>query len=130
MGIISLPFQDSEESKPFLHYRHTSRWLVITLSIIGLSGFFYVSSSFRAVEDYTIADSAFRDTPRCPRQPEPLIPLLAFDVPAEYTNQSAARLSQAIQIPTISYDDNGSPEDDVGLTFYYYYYAEQNIFTK
>lgn len=48
----------------------------------------------------------------CPAQPEPLFPRISIDFPSNYRNTSAHLLSQAVQIPTQSFDDNGSPTED------------------
>lgn len=49
----------------------------------------------------------------CPAQVDPLIPSLPFTIDlTAYRNYSASLLSQAVQHRTVSYDDNGSVQDD------------------
>lgn len=61
-----------------------------------------------------IADYAsFSPSPQCPVQPDPIIPALPFDVPTSFRIEAATRLSQAVQVPSINYDDSGLVTEDV-----------------
>lgn len=53
-------------------------------------------------------------SPICPEQPPPLVPSISFTPAPSYREAAAERLSQAVRIPTVSYDDNGEIGEDVG----------------
>ncbi|ORY31765.1 carboxypeptidase s precursor [Naematelia encephala] len=48
----------------------------------------------------------------CPNQPKPLYPRLEWNMTSADKKLSIERLSQAVQIPTETFDDNGDPSDD------------------
>ncbi|KAI9637962.1 carboxypeptidase s precursor [Dioszegia hungarica] len=49
---------------------------------------------------------------RCPEQPKPLHPAMAWNMTEEEKKTSIDRFARAVQIPTQSYDDNGEPNED------------------
>lgn len=55
--------------------------------------------------------------PQCPAQVDPIVPKILFKPDAIYRNESAERLAGAVRIASVSYDDNGSVEEDVSGPF-------------
>lgn len=53
--------------------------------------------------------------PRCPAQPEPLVPRSTFSPSDTFRDEAAERLAQSVRIPTVSYDDNGLIGEDVSV---------------
>ncbi|KAJ9093068.1 hypothetical protein QFC21_006561 [Naganishia friedmannii] len=48
----------------------------------------------------------------CPAQPKALVQKMPFKYDDEYKRYSAGLLSAAVQIPTVTYDDMGKPQED------------------
>lgn len=109
-------------SKPLLKAAVKS---VLLLSLFGGAGFFQYSSfkipylPTRSVAFTNEQQDAFEHkgkawNPQCPVQAEPLEPALNFAPPEAFKDEAAERLAQAVRIPTVSYDDNGPIDKDVG----------------
>ncbi|ORX33794.1 carboxypeptidase s precursor [Kockovaella imperatae] len=49
---------------------------------------------------------------KCPVQPKPLHPKMTWEMTSEEKERSIKLYSEAVQIPTQSYDDNGEPGED------------------
>lgn len=113
MGRIELPIHHAGQGKPRLPPPiMVAVGLFLGLTSMGL----LLSSPFSCPFEHNDPDirrMAFAGRPQCPPQVPPIRPVLPFEIPEEYTNQSASRLSHAVKIPTVSYDDNGPVETDV-----------------
>lgn len=108
-GAIQLPASQDDAGRS---QRCHSQGLMIVLAAIGLLGLiacwplelFDLSASWHDA-------SKDRHMPRCPPQVDPLVPKATFSPDSK--DEYAERLSQAVRIPTVSYDDNGKPGEDV-----------------
>ncbi|ORY30167.1 putative carboxypeptidase s precursor [Naematelia encephala] len=74
-------------------------------AIIGPIG---LASNKWTAEDETI----FEELAKCPKQPKAIYPKMIWNMTDHEKIRSIDLLSQAVQIPTESFDDNGDPEDD------------------
>jgi Gly-Xaa carboxypeptidase len=54
----------------------------------------------------------FEEHVKCPIQPKPLYPKHVWNMTQEEKDQSMKIFSEAVQIPTESFDDNGEPNED------------------
>jgi hypothetical protein len=84
------------------------------MTILGIAALIgLVASPFDVLEVLQASSSSSKHgaLPRCPPQVEPLSPKTPF-IPVE-KDEYAERLAQFVRIPTVSYDDNGKPGEDV-----------------
>ena len=109
-GQIRLPSSTDDA----LHSQSRSsalRWTACAVIVAGLVGLF--ASPVEVLDFLPVFPTASKHghLPRCPPQVEPLVPKRTFEAASK--DEYAERLAQAVRIPTISYDDNGKPDEDV-----------------
>lgn len=119
-GQISLPYHSDEHiTQPV---KSISKWRYF--AALGVAGVFGLTSvtfpptaTVHAVrEAFVSSDVDFAALEKlgatCPKQPEPLKPKMKLEFAKGYRNKSAHLLSEAVQIPTQSFDDMGKPLED------------------
>lgn len=105
-GKIALPVHSDDHRKPT--YRSTfARLLLIVLFFSGSVGVYHLGAYL---------DTELRvlslDAPVCPVQGPALEPTLKLRLSDADKNRSIALLSEAVQLATVSYDDNGKPTEE------------------
>ncbi|KAI5452936.1 hypothetical protein NCC49_006472 [Naganishia albida] len=79
----------------------------------------FLPSSTLSLTDVQVLSKGSTEKAQCPAQPKALVPKITFEWDEAYRAQSAKLLSRAVQIPTVSYDDMGTPEADTRWSPFY-----------
>ncbi|ORY29955.1 carboxypeptidase s precursor [Naematelia encephala] len=122
----SLPLPPPTTTRP--SSRRQSKYLVPLLVILAIlpnlstiysginaSAYLIKSSLTRPAPgfDTSLYDARYFDEyVECPAQPSAIYPKLAWNMTASEKRASIDKFSQAVQIPTESFDDNGEPKED------------------
>jgi len=104
MGSIALALDDGPSTSKKSH--HVSIMILALLALVGVA-------CYHSHIDPLPLSSLSANHPTCPRQPDPIYPNIPFKPELSFPDEAARRLEQAVQFPTISYDDNGLVGEDV-----------------